>query len=344
MLCVRSLTKFVRNLSFFVFFLQGFLVGCQTPLKIHDQKFEPPTESLVETHQSQAALLPDLASDERSLEKTSSTALPPPVTLPPQPSLDAAWIPRSSVPVVVVLGPGLARGFAHFGVLYALEKASIPVAAVLGTEMGALAAALYAHSQTLSQMEWSLQYFSEDCFIQKKLFFQTTQNSGDKLSQQLKKIFKDRLVQQGKVPLQFALESEWTGIPIVIRSGSLALPLRGALHTASLFSSFSLILEKEPVSVVAAHRSLPFLIKEAQALNLGKVIVVNVLKAPEAKRWSNLLSEADWIIEPDLEGFDYLHYHQKNEIFYRGKKKTLEQLEALKHHLTTFPRTEEHLP
>ena len=49
-------------------------------------------------------------------------------------------------PIVLVLGPGMARGFAFAGVLRALNEAKIPIGAVIGTEMGALVSALYADS------------------------------------------------------------------------------------------------------------------------------------------------------------------------------------------------------
>lgn len=56
--------------------------------------------------------------------------------------------------VGVVLGGGGARGFAHVGVLKALEEAGIPVDLVGGTSMGAFISALYArdpnHITTLS--------------------------------------------------------------------------------------------------------------------------------------------------------------------------------------------------
>lgn len=53
----------------------------------------------------------------------------------------------------VALGSGAAYGFAHIGVLKALEKAGIPVDAVAGTSMGALIGSFYASGKTAAQLE-----------------------------------------------------------------------------------------------------------------------------------------------------------------------------------------------
>jgi predicted acylesterase/phospholipase RssA/CRP-like cAMP-binding protein len=54
--------------------------------------------------------------------------------------------------VGVVLGGGGARGFAHIGVLRALEEAGVPVDAIGGTSMGAAVAAQYALGMTPAEL------------------------------------------------------------------------------------------------------------------------------------------------------------------------------------------------
>jgi NTE family protein/lysophospholipid hydrolase len=54
--------------------------------------------------------------------------------------------------VGVVLGGGGARGFAHIGVLQALEEAGIPIDAIGGTSMGAVMAAAYARGWSPQRM------------------------------------------------------------------------------------------------------------------------------------------------------------------------------------------------
>lgn len=53
--------------------------------------------------------------------------------------------------VALVLGAGGARGYAHLGVLQALEEANIPVDVVVGASAGSLVAALYADNQSFQK-------------------------------------------------------------------------------------------------------------------------------------------------------------------------------------------------
>ena len=89
----------------------------------------------------------------------ASVAQPPtlgtvtPTAQPPQPAR-----PR----VALVLSGGGARGFAHVGVLKALEQARVPVDMVVGTSMGAIIGGLYASgmspdvlAQELQAVDWA---------------------------------------------------------------------------------------------------------------------------------------------------------------------------------------------
>lgn len=67
---------------------------------------------------------------------------------PPVPS-DAAARPK----VALVLSGGGARGFAHVGVLKALEAARVPVDMIVGTSMGAIVGGLYASGMTADELE-----------------------------------------------------------------------------------------------------------------------------------------------------------------------------------------------
>src|SRR3989339_2216772 len=55
--------------------------------------------------------------------------------------------------VAVVLGGGGARGFAHIGVLKALEESKIPIDIIVGTSAGALIGGLYASGMEISEIE-----------------------------------------------------------------------------------------------------------------------------------------------------------------------------------------------
>ena len=60
---------------------------------------------------------------------------------------------RAQPRVALALSGGGARGFAHLGVLRALEEEKIPVGLIVGTSMGAVVGGLYASGYTLNELE-----------------------------------------------------------------------------------------------------------------------------------------------------------------------------------------------
>lgn len=57
--------------------------------------------------------------------------------------------------VALVLGGGAARGFAHVGVIRALEQEKIPIDLIVGTSVGSLIGALYAYEMNSFELEWT---------------------------------------------------------------------------------------------------------------------------------------------------------------------------------------------
>lgn len=60
---------------------------------------------------------------------------------------------RAQPRVALALSGGGARGFAHLGVMRALEEAKVPVHLIVGTSMGAVVGGLYASGYTLNELE-----------------------------------------------------------------------------------------------------------------------------------------------------------------------------------------------
>jgi NTE family protein len=66
------------------------------------------------------------------------------------PPLDLSTRPIKKPRVALVLGGGGARGFAHLGVIKALEEANIPIDLIVGTSAGSLVGALYAANPNIN--------------------------------------------------------------------------------------------------------------------------------------------------------------------------------------------------
>lgn len=65
----------------------------------------------------------------------------------------AASEPAPKVRVALVLGSGGARGYAHVGVIKALEKAGVPIDLIAGASAGSIIGGLYADSANAAQLE-----------------------------------------------------------------------------------------------------------------------------------------------------------------------------------------------
>ena len=61
--------------------------------------------------------------------------------------------PRRTGKLGLVLGGGSARGFAHIGVLKALEEQGVKIDAIAGTSMGAVIGGLYASGYKIDELE-----------------------------------------------------------------------------------------------------------------------------------------------------------------------------------------------
>lgn len=256
---------------------------------------------------------------------------------PPSAGLPSSYGPDPVVikPVVLVLGPGLAKGFAYIGVIRVLESEKIPIGAVLGTEMGSLVGTLYALSPNLNQFEWDLQKFKENVFLEKKGFFggvgsKNSPSDGSKLEAQLQVILGNKDLKDSKIPLLLALQSEHTGIPFVLSNGNAASVVRAAMASPSLFTSTVVESHGERQNAVSANSTRPFLVREARELNIGPVVVVNVLSQSESSRFQSELGEADLVIRPELKDFGYMDFEKRTDIAYRGRKATLQHLAEIR--------------
>ena len=84
----------------------------------------------------------------------SSQPVSPQVNLPsPSPNASAATPLAPRPRLVLALGGGAARGFAHIGVLQVLEENGLLPAGVVGTSAGSLVAALYAAGNSGAQLQ-----------------------------------------------------------------------------------------------------------------------------------------------------------------------------------------------
>jgi hypothetical protein len=208
--------------------------------------------------------------------------------------------------IVLVLGPGAARGFAYAGVIRALADAKIPVAAILGSEMGALIGAIYAIDGKVNHFEWGMLKLKEDIVnpptsMLPKLFKSSAKRP--KLEKELNGIFANRDLNQTKIPFRVAMPPESK----VIDRGPLVRVLLDGLDL--------------PASSYAQTEAA--LITEARAMNLGSVVAVSMNEGGGGG--------ADLIVHPDLKDLSENDFNKKTEASFRGKQAIEKSLPEIRH-------------
>jgi NTE family protein len=233
---------------------------------------------------------------------------------------------QSERAVVLVLGPGLARGYAYTGVIRALSDAKIKIGAIVGTEMGALVGALYGLDGSVNKLEWGMQHFRDDVFASDTSVFSKLLSAapGEKLDASLAQVFGDRDASSAKVPLKILIQPAGGGAKVVDH-GALRLLVRAAISNSDGIPP--IFFDGAPSGTAAALR--PFDVQDAKALGLGPVVVVNVLDSKESDLFPEM-KEADLVLQPEVGAISKTDFLKRTDAVFAGKAVTEAHLEEIK--------------
>ena len=161
----------------------------------------------------------------------------------------------------LALGGGAARGWAHVGVLQALEEAGLEVSCIAGTSAGALVGAVYASGrlrefEDLSEhMDWKkvLYYFSDISFARAGLV------DGEKVCKMLRKYTTARNIEDLPRPYGAVTTDILTGEEVVLDRGEIIDAVRASIAFPGIFTPVKIgnrllmdggIVNPVPVNVV----------------------------------------------------------------------------------------------
>lgn len=138
----------------------------------------------------------------------------------------------------LVLGGGGPRGFAHLGVMRALDEAGVPVDAVGGTSIGAVMGAFRALDlDAQSREEWALDGFVESGNLFPPTLPVLSFSSARKVRQLLESpgYFGDRMIEETWLPY-FCVSANLTRAEVVVHDrGPLATAVRASLSLPGIF-------------------------------------------------------------------------------------------------------------
>lgn len=221
---------------------------------------------------------------------TPSKAPVTPVAAVPAPLPAPAPAPRH-VKIALALGGGAARGFAHIGVIKALEAQGIVPEIVVGTSAGSVVGALYASGYSgfalqkialdmdeATISDWALPLFGKSPGVLK----------GEALQAYVNKAVHNAPIEKLKIPFGAVATDLKNGQPILFRRGNTGMAVRASSAVPSVF---------QPVSIgghtyVDGGLVAPVPVRFARAMGADFIIAVNISSATEGQATASSLDVA----------------------------------------------------
>lgn len=183
-------------------------------------------------------------------------------------------LPRAGL----ALGGGGARGWAHIGVIEALQAAGIAITCVAGTSMGALVGAAFAAGrledlkQVALGLDWkrALGYFAELSLPSSGLI------DGRRIQQFLRQYIGVRSIESLPLPFAAVATDIETGREVVLREGNLVEAVRASIAIPGLISAVA----RPDAVLVDGGLVNPIPVNVARMLGAEWVVAVDVVRAP----------------------------------------------------------------
>jgi len=190
--------------------------------------------------------------------------------------------PDRHVKIGLALGGGAARGFAHIGVIKALESQGIVPDIVVGTSAGSLVGALYAagnngfalHRMALEMDEatisdWSVPLFAKASGVLK----------GEALQNYVSKAVNNLPIEKLRIPFGAVATDLRNGQPILFRRGNTGTAVRASSAVPSVFQPVKI----GDRSYVDGGLVSPVPVRFAREMGADFVVAVNISAQPDAQ-------------------------------------------------------------
>lgn len=213
-------------------------------------------------------------------------------------------LPQHKPKIALALGGGVARGWAHIGVLRALTRHGIEPDIVVGTSVGALVGGAYLADRLDNLEEWARSLTRTK--IISYLDFKVTQGGligGRRLMAEMRKHFGDARIENLPKPFAAVTADLTTGHEVWLREGRLADALRTSFSLPGIFPP----VKAPPYWLVDGALVNPVPVSVAHALGGTLVIAVN-LSADIMGR-----SLRPGMTVPTAAGFDLMPFVEKQQ-------------------------------
>ncbi|WP_426342475.1 patatin-like phospholipase family protein [Pseudoduganella sp. S-14] len=271
---------------------------------------------------------------------------------PVQPPVVAPVAPvQRKVKIGLALGGGAARGFAHIGVIKALEAQGIVPDIVVGTSAGSVVGALYAagnDAKALQKMavdldesaisDWALPLFGKSSGVLK----------GEALQSFVNKAVGNRVIEKLKMPFGAVASDLKTGQPILFQRGNTGMAVRASSAVPGVFQPVKIgdhtyvdggLVAPVPVRF-AREMGAEFIIAvnistqaEAQATNSSLEVIMQTFSIMGQRINQLELRDADIVIQPPLGKMGSAEFTNRSGAMQAGERATLAVMPQLKQKL-----------
>jgi NTE family protein len=238
--------------------------------------------------------------------------------------------------VALVLGGGAARGFAHVGVIRALEQEKVPIDLVVGTSVGSLIGAIYASDRNSFELEWTAFMLEKETLFDYGLLTAFTgmgAAKGDKLEEFVKTKVPIANIEDLKVPFAAVAVDLNRGTRVVLDRGPVARAVRASCAIPGVFNPVDHqgrllvdggVIDNIPVSVARekgadiviavdiSEQVVNFNITNLIDVMLQSITIMGAENAKEKKK------DADVLIRPAVGDVGMLDFTQKKRCMLAG--------------------------
>lgn len=236
--------------------------------------------------------------------------------------------------IALVLGGGAAKGFAHIGVIKALEANGIELGIIVGSSAGSVVGALYAagyNSFDLQRIALTMDETTvRDWVLPNRGFIR-----GESLQKFVNEAVQNRPIEQLNRKLAVVATDLQTGEPKVFETGNAGLAVRASSSVPGVFQPVK-IGSKEYVDGGLVS---PVPVRTARNLGADIVIAVDISDKPQMSRLRDTfdvllqtftimgrviaaeeLTEADVVIKPDISNLSSTTFESRNYAIIEGER------------------------
>jgi len=265
---------------------------------------------------------------------------------------DKSAAPPAAPKIGLALGGGAARGFAHVGVIKALEAQGIVPDIIVGTSAGSVVAALYAGGANGFELQ-KLALSMEDGSVSDWVLPDRGFIRGEALQNFVNKALVNRPMNALPRKLAVVATELQTGEMTVLRSGDVGLAVRASSSVPGVF---------QPVRIggrefVDGGLVSPVPAKVARDMGADLVIAVDISSKPKNAKVSSMidvllqtftimsttvaqyqLGQADVVIRPDVGSIGGTDFQSKHLAILEGEKAAAEKMEQIRAALAKIGR------